>query len=42
MIAVVDKEHYGVGRVEANMTHFKFAYVQTTDEVVYDGFVLTQ
>ena len=42
MIAVQDKEHYGVGKVNANMTHFRFEYVQTTDGVVYDGFILTR
>ncbi|GMH84073.1 hypothetical protein TrST_g11227 [Triparma strigata] len=42
MIALSDEDHYGIGRVEANMTHFSFEYVQTADEVVFDSFVLTK
>ena len=42
MIAVEDFTHYGIGVVAANRTHLSVEYVQTTDGVVADSFVLTK
>ncbi|GMI36396.1 hypothetical protein TeGR_g3468, partial [Tetraparma gracilis] len=42
MVAVVDKEHYGIALVRANRTALGLEYVQTTDGVVFDSFTLTK